>query len=495
MSDEQQHYKAILRTSSLIGGAAFINILIGMVRTKFVAVLLGPSGVGLMGMYNTLLGPISTATGMGLNTSGVRQIAEAHGSGDSGRISEVVTTLRRTVWGTGALGCVITVFLSPWLSEWSFKTREHAFPIAVLGLTILCGNIAVGQTCILQGTRRIGDLAKMQMASALNGALISIPCFYLWGIQGVLPCLLLTSLAGTATSWAFARRVHVDAVSVSLGESISEVRRLLVFGFPLMLNGLQGALVAFFIRLAINSQFGLSGVGVWEASYVISGVLVNFVLSAMGTDYYPRLTAIARDRKQISTEVNAQTEISVLLSMPALLATILFAPLGVELLYSGKFDASIPILRWSVLGALGKVVSWPLSFIILAQGRGALFLMTEMFTNLLYIVLVFVCSRLWGLQGTGVAFFLLYIGYTVLMLVVARLIASTCWTRSNICQIFVSSVVLTGGSLLHKVVSSAKIYYPIASVMFLVSLVVSLNLLARRTGMGINDLKRILRLA
>ena len=47
-------YLSILKSTSLIGSASLLNILISMVRIKFVAVLLGPTGVGLLGLYTQI---------------------------------------------------------------------------------------------------------------------------------------------------------------------------------------------------------------------------------------------------------------------------------------------------------------------------------------------------------------------------------------------------------------------------------------------------------
>ena len=197
----EAHYREVLKATSLIGGSSFINILIGMVRTKFVAELLGPSGVGLISMYQTITGTIGTISGMGMATSGVRQIAESYGSGGEERIARTVKTLRRTAWLSGILGMLIAIVGSRWLSILSFGSAEHATALAFLGLTILLAAVSTGLGCILQGTRRIADLARINILSALSGTLISVPCFLFWGLDGIAPSLLLCSVAGLATSW------------------------------------------------------------------------------------------------------------------------------------------------------------------------------------------------------------------------------------------------------------------------------------------------------
>ena len=70
-------YREIFRSSAIIGSASIANILIGIVRMKVLAVLLGPAGVGLMGLYQNIMGTAATLTGCGMETSGVRHIASS----------------------------------------------------------------------------------------------------------------------------------------------------------------------------------------------------------------------------------------------------------------------------------------------------------------------------------------------------------------------------------------------------------------------------------
>lgn len=426
----------------MIGGAAVINILIGMVRTKFVAALLGPAGVGLMGVYGTITGLIGTVAGMGISTSGVRQIAESYAKGDAPDCARIVKTVRRTVWLTGLIGFLGMVATALPLSNATFGSGKETLNLALLGTTILFGSVAAGQGCLLQGTRRIKDLAKISIIGAINGTVISVPCFYLWGIQGIVPSLIFGSLAGLATSWWFARRVPVESVEMPWRESREEAGRLLRFGFPLMLSGLFGAASAYLIRIVLIRQVGLAGVGIYGAAFNLSGILAGFVLNAMGTDYYPRLTAVAHDPVRVRQEINSQTEIALLLATPALAVTLVFAPLAITVFYSGKFDGASEILRWAVFGVFGRVVSWPLGYLILAKGKGTLFLVSEILMGLIHLALIWVCTRIWGLQGTGIAFALLYCVCSVWIYGVCTYLNRKLWDRQSF-----SHVIVLGGVL------------------------------------------------
>ena len=119
-------YGQILKSSAVIGGSSLINIAIGIVRTKAMAMLLGPAGVGLMGLYGSITDLTISIAGMGINSSGVRQIAEAVGSGDTERIARTAVVLRRISIFLGVLGAVLlAIFSRPGvdLDFWQRSTR------------------------------------------------------------------------------------------------------------------------------------------------------------------------------------------------------------------------------------------------------------------------------------------------------------------------------------------------------------------------------------
>ena len=48
-------YREIFRSSAIIGGSSALKIAIGIVRVKVIAVLLGPAGIGLLGIRERVI--------------------------------------------------------------------------------------------------------------------------------------------------------------------------------------------------------------------------------------------------------------------------------------------------------------------------------------------------------------------------------------------------------------------------------------------------------
>ena len=382
MNHNRSSYSVILKSSSLLGGSEVVKILIGMVQVKFVAIFLGPAGVGLIGMYGSVINLVSRIAGLGIGSSGVREVAKAVGTSNNEKIGRTVLTLRRICWLTGTVGSLTVVFLAQPMSRITFGTTEHACALVLLAWIILMRNIQSAQMAYLQGLRRIGDLAELKIIGAVGGATIGVG-FYAWlRLDGIVPALLTLAALNLAASWWFARKVPPPQVLMTWRESFRASGGLLRLGIAFMWTGLLAAAVAYLTRLMIARELDLHAVGIFQSSFRLSAMFVCFVLEAMGTDYYPRLIGVSSDNEKMNRMVNEQTEIGLLLAIPGLLATLTFAPWIIRIFYTAEFIQSAELLKWFVLGCLGRVISWPMGFVMLAKGKSLWFSGTQTFFNL-----------------------------------------------------------------------------------------------------------------
>lgn len=445
-------YAQILKASSIMGGAAGINLLLGMVRVKFAAVFIGTTGVGLISSFGALQGLVGTLAGLGLQSSAVREIAAAVGKGDKQVVGRTVLTLRRLCWLTGLVGMGAMVLLSPLLSQLTFGHRDYTLDIAALGVIILFGNLSGGQMALIQGMRRIGDMARANIYGAAAGTVAAIGFYAALGLRGIIPTLVAVSAIQLALSFRFARRVPVPKVSLTWRQTFAEANGMVRLGLVMMWNGLMGSAVAYLTVTLITQHEGTHAVGLYSAAFALSGMFVNFVLGAMGADYYPRLTGVASDKPAMVRMVNKQTEIGLLLALPGLLATLALAPWILQIFYTREFLGAVELLQWFILGCLGRVISWPLGFVILALGKGRWFLLTETSFNLVHVALVALGLQLYGIEGVAIAFVVMYVGYIAAVLLVSRRLIGFRWssecTRLGLLSLPVLGLIFTASRLL-----------------------------------------------
>lgn len=430
-TENEKSYRQILKSTTIIGGSSAINIILRIIRVKFMAVLLGPSGMGLFGIYSSITDLVGTGT-MGMGTSGVRQIAEAAGTGNEEKIARTIFTLRRVSLALGILGMILLILLSSPISRLTFGNTEYASDVALLSITLFFGAASSGQSALIQGLRKIIDLAKLSVLGALFGTIFSIPIIYVWGQKGIVPFLIMVSGMGILTSWWYARKVKVFLVRMDWVEFWREVKPLLKLGSVIMAASLTATGTMYLLSVLVVRQLSLEAVGLYQAAATLSSIYVGFILDAIGKDFYPRLTAIAEDDAACNELINQQAEIGFILSAPGILATLTFAPMIIQLFYSAKFMAAFDILRWQILGILLRVGAWPMGFVLLAKGKGKLFFWTELVANAVYISLIWAGIAYFGLNGTGMAFFGLYVFYWTLIFFVVKKLTRFTWSMANI---------------------------------------------------------------
>jgi antigen flippase len=424
-------YAQILSSSALIVGSSLITVVALILRTKLVAVFLGPAGLGLMGLFSSTTGLVGTIAGMGIATSGVREIADAAGSGEDVRVARTTAAVRWLVVRLGLLGAVLlAVFCVP-VSRVTFGTADHAAAIALLSLAVAAGAIAEGQAALLQGLRRIGDVARVAIVGAVASLILTAPIVFFWREHAVVALLLAASATGLAASWWYARRISIPAVAMDWRTAVVEARPLLRLGLAAMSAGVMAAAIAYVVRVVIVRYLGFEAAGLYQAATALSGVYCAFILSSMSADFLPRLSSAASDDACCNRLVNEQAEVGLVMALPGICATLAFSPLIIPLLYSGGFGPASEVLRWQVLGIFLRVASWPLGYLLLAKGNARVYFWTEASYNLLHAALIWICVQLWGLPGTGIAFFGLYIFYWLMMSIVLRRLSGFAWSAPN----------------------------------------------------------------
>lgn len=437
-------YRKILRSTSIIGGASVINILIGLVRIKVAALLLGPAGIGLIGLFNNLIATAANVAALGTGTVGTRQIAEAAGRGDA---HEMAIARRALFWS--ALILATTGAFGFWLLRDAFAvhilnqpklSNEVGWLAVGVGLTVASGS----QGALLNGLRRIGDLARVSVYSAALSTVFGVAALLLWHEDGLLVFLLSTPLASFILGHFYVSRLpnpHESRIPLHL--ITQQWKRMACLGMFFMLAGLAATVGQLAVRTLVQQQLKVEGLGYLEAAWAISLTYIGIVLRSMGTDYYPRLTAVIHDPAAVNKLVNEQTEIALLLAAPVFLALLGLAPWIIELLYSSRFADAALILRWQILGDILKVASWPLGFILLAAGQGRAFLLSETFATFVFVASAWLSLPYFGIQAIGIANLVMYGAYLPTVYWLARRRTGFRWQAGVLLQLILLFIAST----------------------------------------------------
>ena len=406
--ENDELYSHVLKFTGLFGGVQGLNVVIGLVRNKFVALLLGPGGMGLVSLFNTTVQLISQATHLGISFSAVRHISEYYDAENTEKVAHYVKVVRGWCLLTALVGMLVCVVLGPFLSSATFSWGDHTLHFVLLAPAIGMIAITGGETAILKGQRKLGALALVQIVAALASLVISIPIYYFFWQAGIVPVIVLMAFVTMCATLWFSLRLfplQFGGTYGILGEGMEMVR----LGVAYTLAAVIGTASEMLIRSYLNVVGDLDVLGLYNAGYMLTITYAGMVFSAMETDYYPRLSAVQHDIRATNETVNRQMEVSLLFVSPMLAALIIALPVVVPLLFSQEFLPVVGMAQVAALAMYMKVLTLPVAYITLARGYSLSYLFLETSYFVAFVILIFFGYRYWGLFGTGVAITLAHV--------------------------------------------------------------------------------------
>lgn len=406
-----------MKAMGLFGGVQVMGILCSIVRTKLVAMWIGPVGIGLFGLFNNALEMISTGTNLGIRSSSVRDISQAHDSTTPGLVAKMVAVVRKWSLWLGLFGALVTLMLAPLLSELTFGDQSHLWGFVALSVAVLLGAITNGEYAVLQGSARLKRLASVTLWGTLTGLAVSIPLFYLLRERSILPSILAYAMALAAFAWLFRNKEYAKP-QLSRRETFDMGKGFVKLGIFMTLGNFASILASYAFNAWLNMNAGTEAVGFFQAGYTLINKYTGLILTALGMEYYPRLSKVANSRLRLRAFVSQEINVAIAVMAPVVALFILLRELVVWILYTPEFNVILTFVSWGMIGTVLRTLSWCLAFTILAKGDGKTYLWTEVASAIINLVLNIVFYRWWGLTGLGIAFLVSYLLYTAIVAVV-----------------------------------------------------------------------------
>lgn len=397
---EKNSYRSILKGTSIFGGVQLFQIGINLIRGKFVAMFLGPAGMGISSLFNSSGQTIQQLAGLGLNLGIVKEVAA---NKDSETFGAIVATARRLLVLTSLLGALICVVFASPLSRLTFGSEDYTWQFMLLGGMVFFGVAGQGFLSILQGLHAVKLISVTTISGSLAGLLIGVPLYYFWGDRGIVPAMVVLAFTTLTAAWIGVRKA-VKSPRVKFRRSLHQpiARKLLLLGLVLVASDLIGTGCNYLVNLFVRTFGALENVGLFQAANSVTNQYAGVVFTAMMLDFFPRLSEAAEDNVRIKEIVNRQMEIVALIATPLICLLIFTSPLVISILLTDKFMPILSLMRWLGVGVLIKALMFPLGYIAFAKDNRKLFFWLEgVFGNLLYLGLS--CAGYWffGLIGLG----------------------------------------------------------------------------------------------
>lgn len=406
-----------MKAMGLFGGVQVMGIICSIIRTKLVAVWIGPVGVGLFGLFNNALEMLNTGTNLGIRASSVRDISQAVASDDRGLIARIVVVVRRWSLWLGLGGALLTLVLSPLLSQVTFGTQDYLWGFVAMSVAVLLMALSNGEQAVLQGTQRLKRLARASVSGTMLGLVISVPLFYWLRERSVLPSIIAYAACNALMMWLL-RNKEYPTVEVSRRQTVQMGREFVRLGIYMTIGTFVTIVAGYVFNAWLNHQAGTAVVGHYQAGYTLINKYTGLILTALGMEYYPRLSQVIADPSRLREFVSREVSVAMLVLAPVVAIFVVLREPVIQLLYSSDFTVIEDMVAWGMVGMVMRALSWCMAFVILARGDGRTYVVTEVVSAVVGLLLNIMFYSWWGITGLGLSFLAWYVVYTVIIGVV-----------------------------------------------------------------------------
>lgn len=424
--------KSIFKATAVLSGSSVVSILLSLVSAKVMALYLQPEGYGYYGLLQSFVALSSLITGFGIATGLVRVGASAIAVDDQ----MTVSSLRRAAWvlfgGFSSVAAIVIALFRHSISRLAVGTPNHASAVLLMAIALVFTVGGAIQTGVLNAYHRVGALARYGVANAVLNAMVGVSFILTMHTRGIVPAIIGGSIVSWGVSGYMLRR-EVGPVKVRPGRSdiFRAVQSLLRFGGPYTASMLIGTGVQLALPMVVVHLLSTESVGYYRSAVAISVGYLGFLVTAMGQDYYPRLSAVGNEPGALVKLINEQHRLVMVLAVPMILGTLAVVPVLIPLVYSNKFSPAIDILEWQLIGDIFKFSSWTMSFAILARCGSLTYFITELIGGTVTLMSTWIAVRWFGLSGLGISFLVSYIVYYAVVWVFIRRTVPLVWSATN----------------------------------------------------------------
>lgn len=387
-----------------------------MVKMKLAALWLNATGVGLFAVFNNTIDTLSILTGLGIRQSAVREVSAA--SGDVSKLRPLLLRIRGWSCLSGLLGGALLSALAPLLSVWIFGDFGYWWQFMVLSGAMIMNSLVGGEQAILQGLSRFRRLAGAGVRTSLLGLLVSVPLLRYCGDTGVVLSIVVYSASGMLFYFLYRDRTVPYRVSwPRKGEGMASFVRL---GGYIALAAFVSNLFQLLFVSWLSREASMEEVGYYQAGNALIVRYAGIVLTAVGMEFYPRLSASASSPRRLSLFVSHEIALLNLLFTPLLMLFLLFKGWIVALLYAPSFEVILPYISVGILSVLLRASSVALAYVILSKGDGRTYFIVETIDAIIGLILNIVFYEFRGLTGLGFAVVLWFLIYLVMVAFIYR---------------------------------------------------------------------------
>ena len=405
----------LLKTSFFSGIITLVRIISGFISVKVVAVLIGASGVALVGAFSNFVSIILTGANGAIN-NGIVKYASEYKDDEVQTQRLYSTTLRISIICSATVGISIILF-STFFSNIIFNEPNYKDIVRNLGCTIIFYSFNSLLISILNGRGQINLFTIINLVGTIVGLIITIVLSYYFSVKGALLALILSqTIIFFITFFSLRKEKWMSWEYFNGKVDKTIIRNLSRYSLMAVVTALTVPVSQIIVRNIITEHLGLDKAGVWQGMMRVSEGYLMIVNTALVTYFLPKLSKIDT-KEELFSEIKKGYIFILPFTLISCVVIYLLRFYIINLLYNKDFLEMESLFMWQLIGDFFKVASYIIGYLLLAKAVTKVYIISEIFFSLSLIILSYLLINRYGLEGSTIAFGINYFLYMIFIFV------------------------------------------------------------------------------
>lgn len=394
--------KKLVKGTSLLTAVSIGEMTMRFIRTKFIALFLGPAGTGFLAQLTIFFEALRVWGDLGSRRGVIKQVAEQRREGRQGaRYREIISTSYFLALIASVATGIAVAYFARRISYGLYGNDSAVTYIQFLAVLLPFASVSTITASIVKGNLDFRPFAVYTLASYLVVMLVTpvlIYVFHFWGAVAVQGLFFIIPFAGyliynlKSRFLNFSPRISFHALKEQFSygalqiysDSFSNISRMLIASW-------------------IVKGLGLNVMGIFQVVITFSTVYLSIPIQAISGYTFPMIAA-ASTKEEINSAVNDSLRFLLFILVPVIAALMIWPEIFIRIFFSSEFLPAAPVLRLQLFGTLFTLIVQSYGAGLGARGELKAIFAGATAGPGLYILLSWLFFRHWALLAVAVSY-------------------------------------------------------------------------------------------
>lgn len=345
--------KEIIKAFFYLAASQFTSLFVGFIRSKMIAVLIGPAGLGLYAPTRSFLNLLNDIASIGGGNGIIKLVGEYWEKEDYKKITRLYFTTS-LIFGCISVLIILLCFLfSSTISLWIFNEAKYAHFIFVISFAVYFSLHFLILQSFLKGLLYVREFVLISVVGELVSVIPTVFLIYLYRDLGAVLSLLVTQVIYYAFGMLFFYRGKLKIYITRFRDNFPTreiARRFYDLSKPTFFDSVLSILVPLYIQSQIIRHLGLQSNGIYQVVVGISVIYKGFYARVFSAYGFPKISSLLKKPTEIIKVQNDIFRFALLFITPVILVFFIFRETMIILLYDRDFLLAGTILIWQLAG-------------------------------------------------------------------------------------------------------------------------------------------------